>query len=181
MLRNCLITELHDTPPSRNRIRFYTSRGKDLCITCILRTGSGLLQSDHVVEAVPPYIVGAGAHTSWAQASMHRGRRRPCIVGAGAHTSWAQAPIHRGRRLPCIVEAGFHASWKQASMHRGSRRSCIVGAGTHTSWARAPMHRELISTKSYRVKYNTGSGYDPSLLRNAQPVRGYAGLLRNMS
>ncbi|MDR1115535.1 MAG: hypothetical protein LBL33_05210, partial [Tannerella sp.] len=39
----------------------------------------------------------------------------------------------------------------------------------------------LISTKSYRVKYNTGSGYPPSLLRNAQPVRGYAGLLRNMS
>jgi hypothetical protein len=43
------------------------------------------------------------------------------------------------------------------------------------------MHRELISTKSYRVKYNTGSGYAPSLLRNAQPVRGYAGQLRNMS
>ncbi|MDR1114588.1 MAG: hypothetical protein LBL33_00245, partial [Tannerella sp.] len=59
---------------------FYTSRGMDLCITGILRTGSGLHQSDHVVEAVPPYIVGAGAHTSWAQASIHRGRRRPYIV-----------------------------------------------------------------------------------------------------
>ncbi|MDR1116172.1 MAG: hypothetical protein LBL33_08530 [Tannerella sp.] len=79
----------------------------DLCITGILRTGSGLLRSDHVVEAVPPYT--------------------------GVHTSWAQAPIHRGRRRPCIVEAGFHASWKQASMHRGSRRPCIVGAGAHTS------------------------------------------------
>jgi hypothetical protein len=110
MLRNCLIIELRDTPPSRNRIRFYTARGKDLCITGILRTGSGLLQSDHVVEAVPPYIVGAGAHASWAQAS-----------------------IHRGSRLPCIVEAGFHASWKQASMHRGSRLPCIVGAGVHAS------------------------------------------------
>ncbi|MDR1116217.1 MAG: hypothetical protein LBL33_08765 [Tannerella sp.] len=134
MLRNCLITELRDTPPSRNRIRFHTARGMDLCITGILRTGSGLLQSDHVVEAVLPYIMGAGAHTSWAQAPMHRGSRRPYIVGAGAHTSWA----------------------------------------------RASMHRELISTKSYRVKYNTGSGYALSLLRNAQPVRGYAGLLRNM-
>ncbi|MDR1116509.1 MAG: hypothetical protein LBL33_10280 [Tannerella sp.] len=80
MLRNCLITELRDTPPSRDRIRFYTSRGKDLCITGILRTGSGLHQSDHVVEAVPPYIVGAGAHTPWARASIHRGRSRPCIV-----------------------------------------------------------------------------------------------------
>ncbi|MDR1115132.1 MAG: hypothetical protein LBL33_03095 [Tannerella sp.] len=150
MLRNCLITERRDTPPARNRIRFYTSRGKDLCITGILRTGSGLLQSNHVVEALP---------------------------------------IHRGRRLPCIVEAGFHASWKQASMHRGSRLPCIVGAGAHTSWAQAPIHRgrrrpcimKLISTKSYRVKYNTGSGYAPSLLHNAQPVRGYAGQLRNMS
>jgi hypothetical protein len=80
MLRNSLITELRDTPPSRNRIRFYTSRGKDLCITGILRTGSGLHQSDHVVEAVLPCIVGAGFHASWKQASMHRGRRRPCIV-----------------------------------------------------------------------------------------------------
>ncbi|MDR1116412.1 MAG: hypothetical protein LBL33_09790 [Tannerella sp.] len=50
----------------------------------------------------------------------------------------------------------------------------------HTSWAQASKHRELISTKSYRMKYNTGSGYDPSLLRNAQPVRGYAGQLRSM-
>ncbi|MDR1116411.1 MAG: hypothetical protein LBL33_09785 [Tannerella sp.] len=49
MLRNCLITERRDTPPARNRIRFYTARGMDLCITGILRTGSGLLQSDHVV------------------------------------------------------------------------------------------------------------------------------------
>ncbi|MDR1114587.1 MAG: hypothetical protein LBL33_00240 [Tannerella sp.] len=56
-----------------------------------------------------------------------------------------------------------------------------MGAGVHTSWAQASIHRELISTKSYRVKYNTGSGYPPSLLRNAQPVRGYAGQLRNMS
>ncbi|MDR1116052.1 MAG: hypothetical protein LBL33_07920 [Tannerella sp.] len=39
----------------------------------------------------------------------------------------------------------------------------------HTSWAQASMHRELISTKSYHVKYNTVSGYAPSLLRNAQP------------
>ncbi|MDR1115171.1 MAG: hypothetical protein LBL33_03305 [Tannerella sp.] len=31
------------------------------------------------------------------------------------------------------------------------------------------------------MKYNTGSGYAPSLLRNAQPVRGYAGQLCNMS
>ncbi|MDR1116351.1 MAG: hypothetical protein LBL33_09480 [Tannerella sp.] len=103
MLRSCLITELRDTPPSRNRIRFYTSRGKDLCITGILRTGSGLLQSDPVVEAVPPYIVGAGVHASWKQASIHRGRRRPYIVGAGFHTSWKQASMHRGSRLPCIV------------------------------------------------------------------------------
>ncbi|MDR1114632.1 MAG: hypothetical protein LBL33_00475 [Tannerella sp.] len=79
-------------------------------------------------------------------------------MGAGAHTSWAQAPIHRGRRRPYIV-----------------------GEGVHTSWAQASKHRELISTKSYRVKYNTGSGYAPSLLRNAQSVRGYAGQLRNMS
>ncbi|MDR1115494.1 MAG: hypothetical protein LBL33_05005 [Tannerella sp.] len=111
MLRNCLITELRDTPPSRNRIRFYTARGKDLCITGILRTGSGLLQSDHVVEALPP---------------IHRGRRRPYIVGAGFHASWAQASMHRGSRLPCIVEAGAHTSWAQASIHRGRRRPCIV-------------------------------------------------------
>ncbi|MDR1114615.1 MAG: hypothetical protein LBL33_00385, partial [Tannerella sp.] len=69
----------------------------------------------------------------------------------------------------------------QASMHRGSRLPCIVEAGFHASWAQASIHRELISTKSYRVKYNTGSGYAHSLLRNAQPVRGYAGQLRNMS
>jgi hypothetical protein len=117
----------------------------DLCITGILRTGSGLLRSDLLLKPFP--------HTSWAQAPIHRGRRRPYIVGAGAHTSWARAPIHRGRRRPYIVGAGFHASWAQASMHRGSRLPCIVEAGFHASWKQASMHRELISTKSYRIKY----------------------------
>ncbi|MDR1114633.1 MAG: hypothetical protein LBL33_00480 [Tannerella sp.] len=125
MLRNCLITELRDTP---RPVIGYDSILHAARI-CVLPAYSGQAQACFsLTMLLKPF-----PHTSWARAPIHRGRGRPYIVGAGVHTSWVQAPIHRGRRRPYIVGAGAHTSWAQASIHRGRGRPYIMGAGVQAS------------------------------------------------